>query len=155
MKRYPKNPVNPVKKNPIRPDQIRFIKTAISVLKMPNSNYYDMLWHQFQVVSCKDLTYLQAEKLKAHLKKLGFKPKKRGKQTKKQSNTGQVSFFQARKIRGLLIDLNWTNENRRTFCLKYFQSSYPQSSAQASKLILQLKAIIAKDRPEPGAPGRA
>lgn len=97
-----------------------------AVAKELGIDHKDVLWKMFKVRSCLDISYLQAEKVRAHYKSLGWKPKRkkspspqRGEGAKKRirrpqgknvvylANTGQKW-----RIIYLSRDVGWEDEDK-------------------------------------------
>lgn len=155
-KDYSKDAGHPVARG-IMPQQVRFIKTAQSKLKLDDGTYRAILWQLFKKKSCTVLTYLQAEKLKAHLKKLGFKPHRvrsqparqvAGTITKRHKGiTYLVSPRQWGEITRLVPLLSWTDESLKSFCTNKFGFPRPRNMRQASQLISSMYGILQQDSP--------
>ncbi len=160
-----------MKKNNIRlvePKQIQLIKIAQKQLKMSDEDYYTVLLVRFQVSTCKDLTYVQAEKLLHHFEQSGFKRsgwRRKGKQARpggshpKHLNNGSgtvpvvwpkdanwlMSPGQRVLILQLLGELGWTFDSFLKWMPKQFKFTHPGNKKQATQVINRLLAIRKKD----------
>lgn len=144
-----------MKKNNIRlvePRQIQLIKIAQKQIKMSDDDYYTMLSLVFRVESCKDLSYVQAEKLLHHFEKCGFKRgyRKYGSGHRPAARwpkdvNWMMTPGQRVLILQLLGELGWTFEGFLKWMPKQFKFTHPGNKHQATQVINRLMAIRKKD----------
>ena len=158
-----------MKKNPIKQSQIKIIHIAKSQVGMSEEDYRTALWQQFKEKTCKDLTYVQAEKLLHHFETLGFKRynwrrKGNGARPQKKSAPGSARYGtghcparwpkdvnwlitsgQRVVILELLGELKWSFQAFVNWIPKQFKFKHPGNKYQASQVINRLIAVRKSD----------
>ena len=136
---------------PINSTQIKLLHVGIAALKIQDAVYRDLLWTQFGVKTCKDLTYEQASGLIDDLKRKGFRIKQskpRGSRgRKKRPQSDNLIYLPSRQelalIDRLRIDVRWRNSDGYDRWIQKFLGGHSRlrTSKEAQKVIEALKAM--------------
>jgi hypothetical protein len=126
--------------------EIALIHVAKSQLGLSEDEYRDLLRSVAGVESSRDLTPPGLQKLLARFKEMGFKltVKPRPARATHRDPDALPSPPQSQKIAELYAALGWTSEGQIKFNKRQCGVAWPQTRAEANKVIEGLKSILAR-----------
>jgi hypothetical protein len=132
--------------------QKALIHVAKTQLCLDDDRYRDLLRSTCGVESSKELSFTQYDKLLKRFRELGFRIKHQGRghrqpylKSPDRDPGGLPSPAHLKKINDLYEQLGWTEPERRIgLNQRIIKRPWPQSRAEANKIIEALKSMVAR-----------
>lgn len=128
------------------------LHVAKAQLGLDDDLYREILRQEAQAESSAALTYRQFDRVMARMRKLGFRRRRAA--VKPAAPRALITREQQDKIQSLYSALGWSAMNRQMgFNRRQLGKAWPQTRAEANKVIEGLKRILARERREGCADG--